>query len=503
MKLQENCSYDELKNQHILALSENNFLKNEITYLKEHQAWLQKQIFGKKSEKIISEADQKQLYFEGFEPTTINEEKLKQIKAHTRKSTTKEKTRIIIPTDIETKEIIIDIPEEEKICPETKKPLIKIGEEISHKLAYIPGSYYLKKIIRPKYAMPNKEGVRTAFMPDSIIPKCRVDESLLADILTKKYADHLPLYRIQEELLRDGVGISRKLMSKWIIKIGLALKPLADEMLSRILKSDNVFIDETPINIQATPKVKQGYMWLMSGGKYRDPYYRIYNFELNRKHEHALKLLKNYTGVVHSDKYGAYETMAKNKQFIWCPCYAHIRRKFLESQMDPSFTNLVLRKIKYLFMLERVAWEKTEQERLKIRKEKEDPIIDELIKLVKDKLQDRRILPKSNLKKALGYFYGLIPYLKNYTKYPWARLDNNVAERAIRPIAIGRKNWLFVGNENAGQAAAVIMSLVQTCRALNINPRIYLEDILRRFMGHSFQKLYELLPDEWALSFNR
>lgn len=503
MKLIENCSYDELKNQHILALNENNFLKGEISYLKEQLAWLQKQIFGKKSEKIITDLDKKQLYFEGFEPVQINKENLKQVKAHTRKSTDKDKTKIIIPPDIETKEIIIDISDEEKICPITKKPLIKIGEEISHKLAYIPGSYYLKKIIRPKYAMPNQDGIKTAFMPDSIIPKCRADESFLAAILTKKYADHLPLYRIQEEFLRDGLGIPRKLMSKWIIKIGLELQPLVDEMKNRIMNSENIFIDETPIDIQASPKVKQGYLWLVSGGKYKDPFYRVYNFELNRKHDNAAKLLQGYKGVVHSDKYGAYETLAKNKQFIWCPCYVHMRRKFLESQTDPPFVKEILRYIKYLFMFEKIAWKKTEQERLLIRQEKEIPIIDKLIELVKDKLQEKHILPKSKLKEALGYFYGLIPYLKNYTKYSWAHLDNNIAERAIRPIAIGRKNWLFVGSKEAGKAASVIMSLVQTCRALNINPRTYLEDVLRRFMGHSFQKLYELLPDEWALSSNK
>jgi hypothetical protein len=255
--------------------------------------------------------------------------------------------------------------------------------------------------------------------------------------------------------------------------------------------------------MQDTPKVKQGYMWLLSGGKLKNPYYRVFNFELNRRHEHALKVLKNYFGILHSDKYGAYETLAKNKQFTWCPCFVHIRRKFLEEQTDPDFTDLILRKIKYLFMFERIAWEKDEEERLKIRREKEVPIIDELIKLVKDKLLDNKILPKSNLKKALGYFYGLIPYLKNYTKHPWAHIDNNVAERAVRPIAIGRKNWLFVGSEDAGKSAGVIMSLVQTCRALNINPRAYLENILRRFMEHSYQKLHELLPDEWAVSFNQ
>jgi hypothetical protein len=151
-------------------------------------------------------------------------------------------------------------------------------------------------------------------------------------------------------------------------------------------------------------------------------------------------------------------------------------------------------------MLEKIAWARSEEERLKIRQEKEIPIIDELIEKIKMKLQEGKILPKSKLRESLGYFCGLIPYLKTYTKYSNARLDNNVAERAIRPLAIGRKNWMFIGSPDSGKATAILLSLVQTCRGLNINPREYLEDIMRRLMGHNSQKLQELLPDQWLLN---
>jgi hypothetical protein len=164
---------------------------------------------------------------------------------------------------------------------------------------------------------------------------------------------------------------------------------------------------------------------------------------------------------------------------------------------DPPFRDWVLRQIRHLFMLEKVAWARSEEERLRIRQQKEAPIIDGLIEKIKDKLINGKVLPKSKFTAALGYFCGLIPHLKNYTKHPWARLDNNVAERAVRPLAVGRKNWLFVGNETGGEAAAVILSLVQTCRALEVNPQSYLEDVMRRIMSHNSKKLYELLPDNW------
>ena len=181
------------------------------------------------------------------------------------------------------------------------------------------------------------------------------------------------------------------------------------------------------------------------------------------------------------------------------PCWVHIRRYFEEAKSgDLEFRKMFLRKIRYLFMFERVAWARGEKERLRIRREKEAPIIDELIAAVKEKVKEGNVLPKSKLAMALNYFYGLIPYLKNYLEHPNARMDNNVAERAVRPLAIGRKNWLFVGSMKGGQSAAVLLSLVQTCRGLGVNPRDYLEDVMRRFYSHPANRLSELLPEQWA-----
>ncbi len=397
---------------------------------------------------------------------------------------------------------MLDIPEEAKVCPETDAQLVKIGEEVTSKLAHKPGSFFIRQIIRPKYALPQKSegGVLTADLPESLLTRCQADESLLAEILVRKFGDHLPLYRQSEIMAREGVNISRQILCQWVLRAGTALKPLYNEMLSHILKSNNIFYDESPVKMLSPGKGKthQAYMWVIVGGKTVNPGYRIYDFCTNRCHENAAKMLVGYTGVLHSDKYGAYEALANKKQLIWCPCWAHIRRKFIEAENGaPSFRNWVLRQIRYLYMLERVAWARSEDERLRIRQEKETPIIDELIKAIKSKLVDGKILPKSKFREALGYFCGLIPYLKSYTLHAWAKIDNNVAERAVRPLAIGRKNWLFVGNEDGGEAAAIIMSLIQSCRALDVNPREYLENVMRRLMSHSSQKLYELLPDQW------
>lgn len=481
-----------------------NVLRESMRYLEEQLAWFKRQVFGPKSEKTVKSLDESQLFFEGFDKLQVTKPEEKNIiPAHERKKPNRNgKDAITLPPDLPVELQVIDIPEEEKICAETGQPLVKIGEEVTLKLAQKPGSYFVKQIVRLKYALPkdSEGGIHIAPLPESLLTRCQADESLLADILTKKFADHLPLYRQAEMLAREGIKISRQMLSKWVVRTAMALEPLYDEMMRQIINSNNVFVDETPIDMldPGKGKVHKAFMWVVCGGIDRDPPYRIYEFYTDRKHANAEKLLKDYRGVVHSDKYGAYVALANAKKIIWCPCWVHIRRKFFEAESgDPKFREWVLRKIKHLFWLERVAWARSEEERLRIRLEKEAPIIDELIKAIKGKLIDGCPLPKSKFREALGYFCGLIPYLKNYTTLPHAHMDNNVAERAVRPLAIGRKNWLFVGNEDGGKAAAIVLSLVQTCRALGVNPREYLEDVMRRLMSHSAQKLHELLPDRW------
>jgi transposase len=478
-------------------------LENAIKYLNEQLEWLKRQIFGKRSEKIIPTHSEIQLTFEGMASLESPEPQVQTIETHQRKKPDRQgQDKITLPDDLPVERVILDLPEEQKVCQETGIKLVKIGEEVSHKLAHKPGSYYIKETVRPKYANPKKseEGIKIANLPESLLNRCQADDSFLADILVKKYSDHLPLYRISEILSRDKIEISRQLLSQWVLRSTKALKPIYDEMQRQILASGYVFIDESPVKMldPGAGGSKLTYMWVLCGGKSSNPPYRVYNFRDNRQHHNAEIILKDFSGIVHSDKYGAYENLAHKKQFTWCPCWVHIRRKFFEAEHgDKEFRQMVLDQIGELFAIEKVAWEKPPDERLKMRQEEAVPIIEKLTLAVKDKMLNGKVLPKSNFKEALGYYYGLIPFLKNYTSDPWAHLDNNVCERAVRPLAIGRKNWLFVGNHDGGEAAAIALSLIQTCRGLNINPRIYLEDVMKRLMSHNSKKIAELLPDNW------
>lgn len=197
--------------------AENVLLRNEFNYLKEQLEWFKRQLFGKKSEKIVSNPKDEQLYFEGFDKLAGIPNVEKQIvPAHERKKRKPNgKDKITLPADLPIERKVIDLPEEAKICPETGKPLVKIGEEVTSKLAHKPGSYFIKQIIRPKYANPDKseEGVSIAELPIALLTRCQADESLLTDILVKKFADHLPLYRQSEMLTREGIYISRQILS--------------------------------------------------------------------------------------------------------------------------------------------------------------------------------------------------------------------------------------------------------------------------------------------------
>lgn len=483
--------------------------KNTIVLLEEKIQWFERQLFGQRSEKFIELNQNGTQYFPGMEPSEEDisfeqdEPKSKKKKRKKRRPQNDYSNGLVIPDNLPVEQTVLDLSEEEKLCPETGEKMIKIGEEVTRKLAYRTGKYFVKEIVRPKYAIPSREesGIFIHECSGGIIPRCKADVSLLAEIVTKKFADHLPLHRVSEIFSRDNIQITRQLLSNWIIRLGVSLMPLYTLMLRWIKESGVVYVDESPVKLQVKGKGKlqQGYMWVLVGGGGGDPPYRVYKFCENRNHKHAYNLLEDYSGFMHSDKYAAYENLSKRAEILWQPCWVHIRRKFEEAKSgDLEFRKMVLRKIRYLFMFEKVAWSRSEEERLKIRKEKEAPVIDELIKAVKEKISSGNILPKSALGKALNYFYGLIPHLKNYHSHPNARMDNNVAERAVRPLAIGRKNWLFVGSMKGGEASAVLLSLVQTCRGLGINPQEYLEDVMQRLNDHPANRLDELLPDQWA-----
>ncbi len=313
----------------------------------------------------------------------------------------------------------------------------------------------------------------------------------------------MPIYRIQEKLAAHDIKVTRQTLSSLIMNIGLKLTPIYDQMRDNLFKSGYLFTDDTAVNMldPGNGKTKTTRIWIYSCANPNAPPYQIYSFSPDRSHFYPTNFLKNFEGVIHADAYDAYvkldadESSCIDRAACWC----HARRYFEEvKSIDLKLRDNVLRKIRYLFMFERLAWKADSQTRLKIRQEHELKIIDEIFTMLREKVVEGTLLPKSNLAKAIGY---MLKYENNFRLYlndPNIRMENNTAERGLRKVVLGRKNWLFFGSKRAGEAAAVIYSLIQTCRTMGIEPFEYMTDIFKRLMTHQNNRLFELLPDKWA-----
>lgn len=490
-----------------------NLLENKdsiISGLQEQLAWFKKQLFGPKSERFVDDASGENVELPGFEellaevlPESPEEEHIE----YTRKkgkNRNKGACTLELPEDIEIKEIIKDISEDQRIHSETGEELVEIGREVVDKLACKPGNFYIKRFIYVKYAVPNNSlaGVIQQPADDSILTGSKFDESFMAYVVAEKLAYHTPFYRQQEKLSFDGIKIERQTLSSLVKNIGSKMLPLYEEMKKAIFEQGYIFTDDTPVKMLApgNGKTKETRMWIYEGAKPNAPPYKLYEFTVNRKYEHSKKMLRSFKGVIHGDAYGAYVDIDTDSRvpIKWASCWVHARRKFIEALAgDQKFKKTILKKIRNLFRYERLAWKHTPEIRQAIRTEREKPIVDEIYKILKEKIRTSIMLPKWKLTIAVNY---LLRYEVNFRLYltdPNIRIDNNAAERSMRKVVLGKKNWMFIGSPTAGKSMGILYSFVQTCRAMKVDPQKYLEDIFRRLLVHPHNNLRELLPDQW------
>jgi len=410
--------------------------------------------------------------------------------------------RIPIPDHLEREEVILDIPEEEKVCPKTGKPLKMIGWEVSEKLEYRPGRLFVKVYKRPKYVSPDSEvseevGVISALMPDHPIERCKADVGLLSQIIVSKFADHLPLYRQDGIFEREGVIIPRSTQTSWLLQCYDAIKDLGEELKQVVLEGDILFTDDTPIPLQVKGygKVKKGRLWVYIRGGAGPPLV-VYDFSPDRSKRRPLDFLGNYRGYIHADAYSGYDELFQREGVIEVGCWVHTRRKFDEAVSSrPREATEIMGRISQLYKIESVCKEMCPEDRRVYRNTHARPIIDRLFRRLEELIYETT--PSEPLRKAINYALNQKEALYRYLENGWLKPDNNTAENAIRPLALGRKNWLFAGSERGGKAAALYYSLIESCKACDINPWEYLNDVLRRIMSHPINKLRELLPDKW------
>jgi len=509
ISLQEALSIIEQKDLQIEELNKKLHSTQLSLKMLQHQVdQLLRRVYGRRSEKL----DPRQLLFDPMvmevlqqpEADTTDEPPVNPLpeKKKTPKTKRRHPGRIPIPEHLERVEILLDIPEEEKVCPETGKPLKQIGVETSEKLEYRPGKLIVNVYKRPKYASPDsmasgQVGVITAPMPDHPIEKCKADIGLLSQIIVSKFADHLPLYRQDGIFEREGVIIPRATQSSWVIQNYEAIRPLEDVLKMAVLERDVIFTDDSiiPLQVKGNGKVKKARLWVyVRGGQ--GPPLTVFDFSRDRSKKRPLDFLDGYRGYVHADAYSGYDELFRSEWIIEVGCWVHSRRKFDEAASSrPLEATEVMARIARLYKIEAHCKEMTPEQRREVRQERSRPILDGIFERLEELKPNT--LPSEPLRKAIDYALNQRQALYRYLDDGRLKPDNNTAENAIRPLALGRKNWLFAGSDRGARATALFLGLIQSCKACDVNPWEYFDDMLRRIMSHPVNRLRELLPDQW------
>ena len=408
------------------------------------------------------------------------------------------------------------LPESERMC-RCGKCMVQIGEDTNEKLGMFPARVWVDRHHHAKYACPDancpfsgddsRPGVLTAPGPLPLIPRSIVTASLLAHIWTAKFCDHLPFYRQEAGFRRIEAEVSGQDMSNWTRKVSGQLEPLITLVERSIREGPVIQMDETPVTVlklERTGETGQGYMWLARGGPPKRPAVR-YRFAPGRGNEHAKRFLGNFRGWLQTDAWAAYDTALEgSSQIVHVGCWAHVRRKFFEADKVASsaLTRDALGRIKKLYKLEDQCRDEAKQENLA-----DEAFLERRKALVEPYLKDLRhwldhtaaeTLPSGPAGKALAYTAGQWDKLVRFLEHPWLTPDNNRAENAIRPFVIGRKNWLFHGNDAGAAASCTVYTLIETAKLNNWEPFAYLKEVLERLPAVRLSGDWEsLLP--WNL----
>jgi transposase len=402
-----------------------------------------------------------------------------------------------LPPHLARRRILHDVPVAQRTCPDCGAERSCIGEEVREQLEYVPASLVVIEHVRPKYAcLDCRANVVIAERLPEPIEKGRPGPGLLAYVATSKYADHLPLYRLESIFRREGIELSRATMCDWMATCAELLAPIHKEMHRRILESRVIGTDDTtvPVLDPTLGKTRTGRLWLYRGDDGHP--YLVFDYTPDRSAEGPERMLTGFAGHLQADAYSAYDRLFAGGSIVELGCWAHARRKFYEARTsDPARAHVAMAYIKRLYEVEDRAEDLDDAARLALRAAHSRPILDQFEGWLKG--PHPGVLPKSPIGEAIGYATNHWAALSRYLEAGYLPIDNNAVERGLRAVAIGRKNWLFAGSDRGGRTAAVLISLTATCKALGVEPLAYLRDVLDRVSTHPQVRIGELLPDQW------
>jgi len=511
--------------------------KNEISRLFSEQLekcksqidWLQRQIFGRKSEKIdpnqlwldqlvIQAAEQNSATTPAATAPVVETKVAEHIRRHTPHG------RGELPAHLPREVTEVDLPEADKTMPDgTPRPLI--GHEDTERVAYEPGRIFVKVTRRLKYGSPmgqEENGVAIAPVPASIVERCLADESLLAHVVVSKYVDHLPLNRLENILARAGIEMTRQTMCGWTISCGEAVQPLVNAIVNEMFTTKLVHNDDTPVDMQdyksgkpRGERTRETRLWVTTVSPREGPW-TVFDFTNGRSTDGPRKFFAKYSGRIVCDAYKSYETLGNEREdLVFIGCWVHVRRYFLKAHRGgyPKEGAEFIAMIRELYQIEAAlvdtvlspdatleqraeARDKDNARRVEIRQSLSVPVLNRIRTRLDELIPGTP--PKDDLGRALNYAHKIWDRLTEYTKDGRLPIDNNPVEQMIRPVALGRNNWLFFGSERGGRAAANLMSLVATCKRAKVEPFAYLRDVFRRLpAAKTPEQIRALLPDVW------
>jgi transposase len=414
--------------------------------------------------------------------------------------------RQTLPENLPRVEEIVEVPAAQCVCHSCQKEMTVIGYEESEQLDVRPAEYFVRVTKREKRACSacGKGGVKTAPVAPSIVERSLVSDRIVVETVIAKYLDHLPLYRQSAMLLRDaGVEIHRSTMCGWVMRVGELLEPIAEAMRRELLARNYIQADETPIEVQmhdGRGKNHQAYLWQYSEpGGMDSSRIVLFDFQMGRGREAPKRMLRDFAGILQTDGYAAYDKVGA-PGIVHAACWAHARRKFVEAlklnAKDAEAARIVSR-MDALFAIDAEAREAalSIEARHAWRLEKAAPLVaalrEEMLRLQKS------TLPKSAIGQAVNYALSLWHRLTVFLAHPVVELSNNLAENSMRGVALGRRNWIHLGSQNAGPKVAAILSIAETCRRQDIPLRDYLLNVLPGLADRKKSEVAGLTPTHW------
>jgi len=475
-------------------------LQRENRLLREKVNLLLRRVFGASSEKM--DAAQLQLLLSGAELVEPAAEQKSQVPKLQPLAPAARKPRTPrLPESLPVVEEVID-PEPVKAAPEEFR---QIGQEVSEQLDYEPARYFRRRLVRRTYVskvQPEKAPV-TAPLPPTLQERCIATPALLAHVLVSKYCDHLPLYR-QEQILarRHNIHLPRQTLARWVELAAQWLTPVHQQIKTGVMAGGYVQLDETPIDYlePGAGRALKGYFWTGSrpGGDV------FFDWHASRAGACLDTIVPvDFQGTVQCDGYDGYNRLAQRsgKEIKLAYCWAHVRRKFNEAlEGTPRTAAWLIRQIQLLYRIESRLREQKAGPALRqaVRASQSKPVVERIKKACTLLVRNKRFLPQDGISRAMAYAIAQMPGLQVYLEDGRIEIDNNLVENAIRPTALGKKNWLFIGEADAGERSAVIYTVIESCRRRGLDPYAYLKDVLTRLPQMTIQQVPEILPAVWG-----